>query len=363
MKILLIEPFYNSSHKQWADGLIRHSRHDIELLYLSGRHWKWRMHGAAVTLSQQLSDDSTDYNLIICTDMVDVAVFKALLPRRYATVPLAVYFHENQITYPWSETDPDVNLQRDNHYGWINYTSALAADHVIFNSHYHKTAFLENLPSFLDQFPDETHPQTIDLIESKSSVLHIGIEPIAYAPRQNDVPIILWNHRWEYDKNPEDFFNTMTSLQDEGYDFRLNIVGEKYKNSPLIFSQARKILSSKILNWGFVKREKYLEILTTSDILPVTSNQDFFGISMVEAVSAGCIPILPRRLAFPEHLSSPDYDELYYNSEKELLEIIKRILSNYTSYDTTSLSKQMEKYHWNNIISRYDDHFDSISST
>mgnify|MGYP000456988033 CR=1 FL=1 len=37
---------------------------------------------------------------------------------------------ENQITYPWSPQDEDVKYQRNNQYGFINYTSALAADQV-----------------------------------------------------------------------------------------------------------------------------------------------------------------------------------------------------------------------------------------
>ena len=28
-------------------------------------------------------------------------------------------------------------------------------------------------------------------------------------------PLILWNHRWEYDKNPEPFFQSLFRLKDE----------------------------------------------------------------------------------------------------------------------------------------------------
>ncbi len=51
MKILILEPFFSGSHRQWAEGYQRHSRHEVEILSLKGRHWKWRMFGGAVSLA------------------------------------------------------------------------------------------------------------------------------------------------------------------------------------------------------------------------------------------------------------------------------------------------------------------------
>ena len=59
-----------------------------------------------------------------------------------------VYFHENQASYPWSPNDRDIQYNRDTHYGFINYVSALTADHVFFNSEFHMNSFLNALPSF-----------------------------------------------------------------------------------------------------------------------------------------------------------------------------------------------------------------------
>ena len=39
------------------------------------------------------------------------------------------------------------------HYGFINYSSALAADQVLFNSNYHKDSFIEELKLFLKKIP------------------------------------------------------------------------------------------------------------------------------------------------------------------------------------------------------------------
>jgi hypothetical protein len=41
MRILLIEPYFGGSHKAWAQGYVTHSRHDVTLLTLPARFWKW----------------------------------------------------------------------------------------------------------------------------------------------------------------------------------------------------------------------------------------------------------------------------------------------------------------------------------
>jgi len=154
LKILLLEPFHAGSHKAWAEGFAANSRHKVELLTLKGRHWKWRMHGGAVTLAEKFMSSDLQPDLILATSMLDLTTFLALTRKRTAHMPVAIYFHENQLTYPWSPRDADVQLRQDRHYGFINYTSALAADAVLFNSDYHRTSFLEALHGFLKVYPD-----------------------------------------------------------------------------------------------------------------------------------------------------------------------------------------------------------------
>ena len=145
MNILLIEPFFTGSHKNWALGVQKYSRHSIEILKMNGSYWKWRMHGGAVTLARKLMEDDTNYDLILCSDMLDLTTFQSLTRSRTHDTPFAVYFHENQLMYPWSEADRDIQYQRDHHYGFINFSSALAADQCFFNSDFHMNGFLEEL--------------------------------------------------------------------------------------------------------------------------------------------------------------------------------------------------------------------------
>src|SRR5690242_21930973 len=113
MRISLIEPYFTGSHAAWAREYASHSRHRVELLTLPGRNWKWRMHGGAVTLASRFLAAPHSPDLILATDMLDLTSFLALTREKSARCPCALYFHENQLTYPWSPTDADPAKKRD----------------------------------------------------------------------------------------------------------------------------------------------------------------------------------------------------------------------------------------------------------
>ncbi len=106
---------------------------------------------------------------------MDLSFFKSLIDVRFQDVPLIYYMHENQLTYPLSPLDRD-NQNQDFHYGFINYKSCLAADHCIFNSLYHNHTFFEALSQLLSRLPDHSHPENVEQLKSKSSILPIGID-------------------------------------------------------------------------------------------------------------------------------------------------------------------------------------------
>jgi glycosyltransferase involved in cell wall biosynthesis len=114
-------------------------------------------------------------------------------------------------------------------------------------------------------------------------------------------PVIVWNHRWEHDKNPEEFFETLFALADRGGDFELVVLGQSFKDQPPIFAEARKRLSDRILQFGYAESpEQYAAWLKQGDVVVSTARHEFFGIAVLEAVRAGCRPLLPGRLAYPE---------------------------------------------------------------
>lgn len=361
MNILLIDPFYDTSHKTWAEGYKRYSTHNIHIISLPPRFWKWRMYASAIEICQRINTIENVPDLIIATDMMDLSLFKALLPNAWIHIPIVLYFHENQLTYPWSKTDPDVELKRDGHYAFMNYTSALVADHICFNSHYHIQSFMTALPQYLSAFPDYQNVRTIEEIHQKSTVLYLGLDlqkfDVYRLNAKKDIPTILWNHRWEYDKNPSAFFTALFRLKEEGYAFKLVITGSKSKRYPEIFDTCKIILKDEITHIGYAESfEEYANLLWQSDILPVTNNQDFFGISVVEAAYCDLHLILPDRLTYPELFDTASF----YNEEEELYVLLKKSVSEYHNLESTQLRKKAMRFDWSERINEYDTFFERI---
>ena len=364
MKILAIEPYYTGSHKAWIDQLIKRSSHQFKLLSLPGRHWKWRMHGGALSLFDQLSDFSPD--LILFTDMMDVALFLSLTRKKFAKIPCVLYFHENQFAYPKSPLDEDCLAQRDDHYGFINFTSALSVDRIFFNSKFNRESFLRGSKKLIKSMPDYNKGKWIAELEQKSQVLRLGVDLSFMHPvsKKNSPKVILWNHRWEYDKNPQLFFKMLKKLKENNVPFQLNLIGPRNQKYPPLFDQGLKEFSSEIIRSDEVhSREDYIRILKESDIIPVTSNQEFFGISAAEAISCGVIPLLPNKLAYPEIIPDFLYPDFLYSHELELYKKLKFFLTTedpVKSEKRDSLWNHCRQYHWDSLGPKYDQLFQEV---
>ncbi len=354
--IAFAEPYYSGSHKYFADGMVRHFPGKIELFTMPGRHWKWRMHGAAVTLAEMVTNSGVDFDCVIATSLIDFALFKALVVKKLPKCRFYIYFHENQLAYPWSEKDKSPEEKKDMHYGFINFSSILAADMAIFNSVYNKKSFFDNVTPFLKSFPDEKLDGFVDKLKEKSIVIYPGIdEGICDNRKMGDIPLILWNHRWEYDKNPEAFFETLFHIKEKGIKFKLAVAGEERVNAPEIFNIAKGKLKDEIISWGYVEsREKYLEMIRNSDFLPVTSNHEFFGLSVLEAASNGVVPILPKRLSYPELFPPDKFENLFYD-EGKLAEHLENAIQNKSLFDIAEISKKANSYSWKKCVERFRD--------
>lgn len=338
-----LEPYYGGSHKSFADAVVKQNPDEIILFTLHGRHWKWRMHGAAVSLGQKVLDSGIDFKNIIATSLIDLALLKSIISPKLPKCRYTIFFHENQLCYPWSQNDNDPTERKDLHYGFINFTSALVADKVVFNSNYNMNSFFNALKPFLKAFPDENLDGTISKLIEKSEVIYPGFEPVNVERKaSNDIPVILWNHRWEYDKNPDEFFKALFELKDKGVKFRLAVAGEERMRAPKIFAKAKEILKNEIISWGYIEsREQYCELLSKCDFLPVTSHHEFFGISVLEAVSAGVIPILPERLTYPELFPKTEFGKIFYANNK-LAEFVEKLICNRSGFDRSKIMKRAD---------------------
>ena len=293
---------------------------------LPPRFWKWRMRGAAFELAHRLERGLEEVDVLFATDLLDLAHLRALLPRR---VPAVLYFHENQVAYPGPRgAEPP---ERDLQYAFTNLASALAADAVAFNSNFQREAFFEALEALLRRMPDERPLWVLDELRLKSAVVPLGVEvsdlPARVAPGRGP-PLILWNHRWEYDKDPEAFFRALGRLVDSGARFRVAVAGESFSRVPPAFRLARAALGERVVHWGYVpSREAYVQLLAAADVAVSTALQENFGISVLEAALAGAHPLAPRRLSYPEVLPVELHAACLYDGEDDLARRLEALVA------------------------------------
>ena len=375
MNITLISPFHGGSHRAWAEGYAKASAHTVSLLTLPARHWKWRMHGGAVTLARRLLEEGHSPDLILTTDMLDVSTFLALTRPHTARIPVVLYMHENQLTYPLPD-DPTTGPmrrqhgERDLHYVFVNFASMLAANAIVFNSRYHRDSLYEAMPKFLRRFPDYPETKRVEALQAKSHVLPVGIDlrRLDGAARRvnedgGDAPLILWNQRWEYDKNPEAFFRALYKVADLGIPFRVALCGERYRRSPPEFEAAQARLGDRIVHFGHASAARYREILGAADVTISTAHHEFFGISVVEAMYCRCFPIMPRRLSYPELIPPEFHEACLYKDHKGLLARLKRVLTNPrdSAAQADALAPHVARYDWHDVGPAYDALLDQVA--
>jgi glycosyltransferase involved in cell wall biosynthesis len=362
MQVLLIEPYFGGSHQAWAEGYARTSRHQIELLTLPARFWKWRMHGGAATLVEAFERSGTRPDLLLVTDMLNLPVFLGLVRPRLGGVPVALYCHENQLTYPLRTGE-----KRDLTYGVINWLSMLAADRVLFNSAYHLEEWFDELPRLLKHFPDCTHTHRVAEVRSKAGVLPVGcdlarLNRARTKGREGDVPLVLWNQRWEYDKAPETFFQALDVLAAEGVSFDVALAGANVRQLADEFHAARERLGTRVVHYGWADAATYSRLLWQADVVVSTALHEFFGIAVVEAVYCGCYPVLPRRLAYPEVIPAAHHERCLYEDFEGLLERTRWALTHLGQARRAAheLRTAVARYDWGEMAPRYDAVLDEL---
>lgn len=349
--ILVIEPYFGGSHKQFLHGIQEHIAADFVFLTLPARKWKMRMQLSAPWFVEHVKKmASKNFTTVLCSTFVDVAVLKALLftlPDWNNNCRFCTYFHENQFVYPLRD-DQKTSFQ----FTSINFTTALASDRIAFNSNYNKDSFLNSCAMYLKKNNEIDLSESFTGIEEKSSVIYPGIQlvlPQKAERKKNDIPVICWNHRWEHDKNPDGFFDTLEGLEEMGYDFRLVVLGQSFRYEPPVFAWAYQRFKDKILQFGYVEsRREYLFWLSKSDIVVSTAYHEFFGIAVIEAVHAGCIPIVPNRLSYPEL-----YPEEYRYQKGELLNKLGYLIARFSRNELPKCSLNMEKFDWSALQETY----------
>ncbi len=325
LRILFLEPFAGGSHAAFLRTLTEGLSAHWSIVEFPARHWKWRMRGAALWVGEQLRPEPCD--LVFATSLFPLAELAASCPH-LAAVPKVLYFHENQFAYPSRE---EFHGERDTHFGFTQIAAAAAADVCVFNSEFNRESFLHGANELVRKMPDARPTATLERIAERSMVRPLPlalpeVDPLLLSESDSDRaagPLILWNHRWEHDKNPERFFAALRWLQERGIPFRLAVCGESFRNHSPIFDEARTRFEDVIEHWGYCEsRAQYVELLQRAQLGVSTSDQEFFGIATLEATHCGARPVVPDRLSFREL-----FDDEYRYADADLEDVLANLCS------------------------------------
>jgi glycosyltransferase involved in cell wall biosynthesis len=311
VRILALNPYGGGSHATVLDGWRRYSRHHITVLDLPGRHWKWRMRHSAWTLAEQAAALDDRFDLVWTTDMLDLAAWRGLAPAHLTALPSVCYFHENQLLYPDNRAG-----ERDLHFAFTNLLGAAAADAVWFNSSWHRQALLDAWRTWIKRLPDYAPLSAVDRVADRSRVVSPGLDPLPTTATTNTTCHLLWCARWEDDKGPARFTAAVENVLAQGHDLRLSFLGGHSADSDHPFARLRQHHPTRIAHWGYLtERSAYHDALAAADIVVSCAEHEFFGLAMLEACLAGCVPLAPNRLAYPETLAPFGPAALYADDE------------------------------------------------
>jgi glycosyltransferase involved in cell wall biosynthesis len=149
-----------------------------------------------------------------------------------------------------------------------------------------------------------------DMLERKIHVTGLPIYPdfVKDVPKEN---IVIFPHRLAEEKNPK------------------------------LFDQLQLFLSEEFNDWTFVKtkdvtrsKSEYYELLNKAKVAISFADQETYGISMMESVLCGCVPIVPDKLSYKElYPSEFKYPvENPYGLVRNASILLLQVLQNYEEY-------------------------------
>lgn len=342
-RLLLLEPYGSDSHRSWAEGYAENSAHDVRSVVLPGERWRLRMREGAAELNSRSRDICADGwrpDVVLVSSMVNVADLRRLLSEWIHDERLVTYFHESQLAYP----DIDVRGSArppQSEFVDINLVSIAASDLVLFNSAHHLT---------------EASRPRLFFRHLRAEVVPVGVDlaPFAVAGSRPPVaePLILWNHRWDHDKDPQTFFAALNEVND--LPWRLAVVGANTRIDPQEFDHAAEAFFDRILTWGHQPRAAYIELLHQADLVVSTARHEFFGVAMVEAMAAGAVPVLPNGLSYPELVPSEFHETVLYDGD--VASALRARLTNLEAARAavSGLADSMHRFSWDVIAPRMD---------
>lgn len=371
LKILYFEPEYHGYRRVLLDGLRRYSSHRIVPLH-PGTEGPDNLHLSLLTylekssLKPLLSETGEGRDLpvdgIIITDVDSLIDFCTMGRKWIHSVFSAILFQDQGFHSAWSG-------KRKDQYEAVRFIfGLLAANRLFFLSHRQRSDCVSLIDETLDNLPSTIDKEMILAnVEKKSQLLQPGL-----ALRELDqwshkikyhCPTVLWNHRWEKDKNPEEFFDVIGRLAAENINFGLVLCGNtdctedaaEKEQMQTLFEKAREDLGHRVFYFGHCpSRSEYANLLWASDIVVSTARKHYFPASIIEAVYCNCHPVLSDIEEYRELIPSSFHDQYLYSHPDRLYETLKFLLSNPHQKEAGKVRESVSIMDWEHRIGKVD---------
>jgi glycosyltransferase involved in cell wall biosynthesis len=111
---------------------------------------------------------------------------------------------------------------------------------------------------------------------------------------------------------------------------------------PECFKEAKQRLAEETLHFGYAKsRAQYAELLRRGDVLVSTARHEFYGIAVLEGLRAGCYPLLPESLSYPEL-----YDKEFLYTPGKLVKKLEEYLRYPVCLEQNTQNRLTERFSW-----------------
>ena len=196
---------------------------------------------------------------------------------------------------------------------------ALAADKNVFNSAHCESMFYDNAREWLSE-------KALTQLHATSMQIPLGTLESSLTPteHENEIPIIIYNHRLQQYKNFSETFENLWMLWQEGLRFKVIYTSNTTENA------------SKIQHYPFVevhlcaKRAEYLATIRRGDLNVTNSFHETFCISAIESMALGQPLIAPAGVTFPEITGAAKGNGYPYlfKTHDEQMAMLRELLTN-----------------------------------
>jgi hypothetical protein len=109
-------------------------------------------------------------------------------------------------------------------------------------------------------------------------------------------------------------------------------VGESFRQQPPAFKQIQQAFADQstatLAHCAYLDDvASYRQLLASADVVLSTALHDFQGLSVLEAVAAGCMPLVPDRLCYPQWFPATcRYASDIDNPEREAQSLVAQVM-------------------------------------